>query len=40
MTSLDAVRARFAHNDGLPFAEILTDPAFPLAGASGLNNPG
>jgi len=25
MTSLDAVRARFARNDGLPFAEILTE---------------
>ena len=24
MTSLDEVRARFARNDGLPFAEILT----------------
>jgi len=25
MTSLDAVRARFAHNEGLPFADILTE---------------
>jgi hypothetical protein len=25
MTSLDAVRARFARNDGLPFADILTE---------------
>ncbi len=25
MTSLDAVRARFAHNQGLPFADILTE---------------
>ena len=25
MTSLDAVRARFAHNEGLPFANILTE---------------
>src|SRR6202165_3219259 len=24
MTSLDAVRARFAHNEGLPFADVLT----------------
>src|ERR1700738_2036378 len=25
MTSLDAVRARFARNEGLPFADILTE---------------
>jgi hypothetical protein len=25
MTSLDAVRARFAHSDALPFADILTE---------------
>ena len=25
MSSLDAVRARFAHNEGLPFADILTE---------------
>jgi hypothetical protein len=25
MTSLDAVRARFAHSDGLPFADIMTE---------------
>jgi hypothetical protein len=25
MTSLDQVRARFARNDGLPFAEVLTE---------------
>jgi hypothetical protein len=25
MTSLDDVRTRFAHNDGLPFAEVLTE---------------
>ena len=25
MTSLDAVRARFAHNEGLPFADVLTE---------------
>ena len=25
MSSLDAVRARFARNDGLPFADILTE---------------
>ena len=25
MTSLDAVRARFARNQGLPFADILTE---------------
>ena len=25
MPSLDAVRARFAHNEGLPFADILTE---------------
>jgi len=25
MASLDAVRARFARNEGLPFADILTE---------------
>ncbi len=25
MTSLEVVRARFAHNEGLPFADILTE---------------
>ena len=25
MSSLDAVRARFARNEGLPFADILTE---------------
>ena len=25
MTSLDAVRARFARNEGLPFADVLTE---------------
>ena len=25
MMSLDAVRARFTHNEGLPFADILTE---------------
>ena len=25
MSSLDALRARFAHNEGLPFADILTE---------------
>ena len=24
--SLDQLRARFAHNDGLPFADVLTEP--------------
>jgi hypothetical protein len=27
MSSLDALRARFAHNEGLPFADILTEPS-------------
>ena len=26
MSSLDAVRVRFARNEGLPFADILTEP--------------
>ena len=25
MSSMDAVRARFAHNEGLPFVDILTE---------------
>jgi hypothetical protein len=29
MTSLQAVRARFARNDGLPFADVLTEASIP-----------
>jgi hypothetical protein len=31
MTSLDAVRARFARNDGLPFADVLTEASIRAA---------
>jgi hypothetical protein len=27
MTSLDRLRARFARNEGLPFADVLTEPS-------------
>src|SRR4051812_49401563 len=31
MTSLDQLRARFARNDGLPFADVLTESRIPEA---------
>ena len=31
MTSLEAVRSRFARNDGLPFADVLTEASILLS---------
>jgi hypothetical protein len=31
MSTLDAVRARFARNEGLPFADILTEVSIRVA---------